>query len=84
MQVAGSEQFPASLSAVFDSSDDDDLVASAAEPRTVHHDIGDVPTTATDGMQPQPDSLLTSELLRLAEEYRQAGWQAMKEKPCLA
>jgi hypothetical protein len=62
---------PSSLSAVFDSSDDDDLLNTQARQTALHdnHSANGLQCTAQD----KHDDLLRSQTLRLSDEYRQAG-----------
>lgn len=67
----GAHGLPSSLSAVFDSSDDDDLLNTQATQTALDKDdsANGLQCTAQD----RQDDLLRSQLLRLSDEYRQAG-----------
>lgn len=64
-------EIPVSLSAVFDSSDEDDL----AEAQVSAHDQEYKHTTQAREHVPIPEAaaIMNPELLRLADEYREAG-----------
>lgn len=59
---------PSSLSAVFDSSDDDDLLNSEASQETDNQ--AGLPQ---DPAQDDSSALMHAQLLKLSEEYREAG-----------
>ena len=63
----------ASLSAVFDSSDEDDLAAPGISPLPVQRDNGDLAHEIEDPPKCGSDEALTKEVQRLAKEYREAG-----------
>ena len=67
----GAHGLPPSLSAVFDSSDDDDLLNTQATQTALDKDrsVSGLQCTAQD----RQDDLLRSQLVRLSDEYRQAG-----------
>lgn len=65
----GAHVLPSSLSAVFDSSDDDDLLNTQATQSALDNDHSANGCTAQD----RQDDLLRSQILRLSDEYRQAG-----------
>ena len=67
----GAHGLPCSLSAVFDSSDDDDLPNTQARQTALDkdHSASGLQCTARD----RQDDLLCSQLVRLSDEYRQAG-----------
>ena len=67
----GAHGLPSSLSAVFDSSDDDDLLNTQATQTALDkdHRAHGLQCTAQD----RHDDLLRSQVFRLSDEYRQAG-----------
>jgi len=67
----GAHPLPSSLSAVFDSSDDDDLLNTQATQTALDKDHGANGLQCT--AQDRQDDLLRSQILRLSDEYRQAG-----------
>ncbi|DBA75170.1 hypothetical protein WJX77_006789 [Trebouxia sp. C0004] len=72
---------PSSLSAVFDSSDDDDLLNTQATQTALYkdHSANGLQCTAQDVQ----DDLLCSQVLRLSDEYSQAGEQLQEQLSCL-
>jgi len=67
----GVHGLPSSLSAVFDSSDDDDLLNTQARQTALDkdHSVNGLQCTARD----RHDDLLRCQLVRLSDEYKQAG-----------
>lgn len=73
MDTIGNVDIPTSLSAVFDSSDEEDHAAPEAPKPTLYREFeglaqpkGDLDTSAA-------AAIVTPELLRLADVYREAG-----------
>lgn len=72
MDIIGSAlDVPTSLSAVFDSSDEDDLAAS--EDAALHLDPKDLAQTRGNVATSTAAAIVKPELQRLADEYREAG-----------
>ena len=64
---------PASLSAVFDSSDDDDLLNCEPSHTVLHNNDEVQPDQSEDSAKAKSDALLRAQLLTLSEEFREAG-----------
>ena len=73
---------PTSLSAVFDSSDEDDLAVSEASNSRCREFKSPRGNLRGDLTTSDAAAIVTPELLRLADEYREAGLRLLKLKPC--
>lgn len=69
-----------SLSAVFDSSDEDDLAAPGISPLPFQRDNDDPVHKLGDQARFESDEALTNEVFRLAEEYKEAGSTQLQQR----